>query len=492
MEGADDPVVRRLFDPAHYRTQIRRRRGDGLTHYLDVGWRRRLDPHLLFSTGFYLDENPDVAAAGVCPLVHFVRHGAAEGRDPHPLFDVRSYAASLGDTTVNPLVHFLDEGAQSRRSPHPWFDAASYLDAAPDVDAAGVNPLVHYLRFGWREGRRPHPDFDPAYYLAANVDVAALGIEPLTHYVRRGRREGRLPRPAYDLRFLLVELPAAAPTPTALVARSSRRHRPARRRPTPPSRPVIDRSWPDPLRGPRCQVLVAGVVLADRPNTAVDTFRRLAEARHHDVDQHWISISRGRRLPRPLRELPVVDRRDKLVPKYELLDGLLASVDLPAYDYVLLVDDDVVLPFGFLDVFLDAQSALGFALAQPARTATSSSAYPIVAQHPGLVARRTRFVEQGPVLSIHRSVLADVVPFDLRSPMGWGYENIWTARLEGRAALGIIDATPVDHSVRTTAGLYSIGLADQQRLALLASERHVATEDCMRVVQALPSWPDSR
>ena len=157
---------------------------------------------------------------------------------------------------------------------------------------------------------------------------------------------------------------------------------------------------------------------------------------------------------------------------------------------MLLVDDDVVLPFGFLDVFLDAQSSLRFALAQPARTATSSSAYPIVTQHPGLVGRQTRFVEQGPVLSIHRSVLADVVPFDLRSPMGWGYENIWTARLEGRAALGIIDATPVDHSVRETAGLYSFGLADQQRLALLATEPHVATEECMRVVAAFPSWPD--
>ena len=173
MEGADDPVVRRLFDPAHYRAQLRWPIRDGLAHYLERGWRRRLDPHPLFSTGFYLDENPDVAAAGVCPLVHFVRFGAAEGRDPHPLFDLAHVRRRTRRPRVNPLVHYLDHA--ERPSPHRWFDASAYLAAAPDVAAAGGNPFMHYLTFGWREGRRPHPDFDPAFYLATNVDVAARG-----------------------------------------------------------------------------------------------------------------------------------------------------------------------------------------------------------------------------------------------------------------------------------------------------------------------------
>ena len=134
------------------------------------------------------------------------------------------------------------------------------------------------------------------------------------------------------------------------------------------------------------------------------------------------------------------------------------------YDYVLLVDDDVDLAAGFLDVFLDAQSALRFGLAQPARTATSSSAYPIVAQHPGLVGRETRFVEQGPVLSIHRSVLADIVPFDLRSPMGWGYENIWTARLDGPGGARHHRRHPRrPQRAGRPPGCTRIGLADRQR-----------------------------
>ena len=378
-------------------------------------------------------------------------------------------------------MHYLDEGG--RRSPHPWFDADAY------VGAAGANPLVHYLTIGWREGRRPHPDFDPAYYLATNVDVAARGIEPLTHYVRRGRREGRLPRPAYDLRFLLDELPDPPPTAPAVAPRSSRRQRTGPPRRAEAVRPVIDPVWSLPPTGCRCRVLVTGVILADHPNTAVDTTRRLAEAQHHDVDQCWISVSKKGRGPRTLKGVPVVRERHELAPKFVLLNELLASVDLSAYDYLLLVDDDVVLPLGFLDSFLDAQSSLGFGLAQPARSATSSSVFPIVVQHPGLVARETMFVEQGPVLSIHRSVFADVIPFDLRSPMGWGYENVWAARLAGRSSLGIIDATPVDHSLRGTAGLYSTALAAGQRSALLEAEPHVETEACMRVLAAFPSWP---
>ena len=85
-------------------------RTNPLAHYLEYGAREGRDPHPLFSSSFYLESNPDVAAAGVNPLAHYLEWGAREGRDPHPQFD-------------SPL----------------------YLQSNPDVDAAGGNPLVHYL-----------------------------------------------------------------------------------------------------------------------------------------------------------------------------------------------------------------------------------------------------------------------------------------------------------------------------------------------------------
>ena len=41
----------------------------------------------LFDRDWYLAMNPDVAVAGADPWRHYLRHGAAEGRDPNPLFD---------------------------------------------------------------------------------------------------------------------------------------------------------------------------------------------------------------------------------------------------------------------------------------------------------------------------------------------------------------------------------------------------------------------
>ena len=45
----------------------------------------------LFDKEYYLARNPDVAAAGLDPIKHYVRSGAAEGRDPNRLFDSSAY-----------------------------------------------------------------------------------------------------------------------------------------------------------------------------------------------------------------------------------------------------------------------------------------------------------------------------------------------------------------------------------------------------------------
>jgi glycosyltransferase involved in cell wall biosynthesis len=76
----------------------------------------------LFDRNWYLRANADVASAGMDPVEHYIKYGAAEGRDPGPFFSTRGYLA-----------------------------------ANSDVDAAGVNPLFHYLQFGRLEGRKIQP-----------------------------------------------------------------------------------------------------------------------------------------------------------------------------------------------------------------------------------------------------------------------------------------------------------------------------------------------
>ena len=71
-----------------------------------------------FDAEYYRLQNPDVAEAGLDPVMHYLRFGAAEGRDPSPSFS-NDY----------------------------------YLRANPDVVETGINPLLHFVRYGAREGR---------------------------------------------------------------------------------------------------------------------------------------------------------------------------------------------------------------------------------------------------------------------------------------------------------------------------------------------------
>jgi hypothetical protein len=107
---------------------------------------------------FYLASNPDVAEAGVNPLLHYLESGRAEGRAPR-------HRAGAREQAVQALVG-------------PHLDVDYYLHSEPQLDRAGGDALTHFLEWGWREGRNPSPAFDVAFYLGAKPDVAAAGVNP--------------------------------------------------------------------------------------------------------------------------------------------------------------------------------------------------------------------------------------------------------------------------------------------------------------------------
>ena len=145
-----------------------------------------------------------------------------------------------------------------------------------------------------------------------------------------------------------------------------------------------------------------------------------------------------------------------------------------------------MLPEGFLDAYIALQTKLKFAICQPARTSNSYIDHPIVEQQQGVLARRTMFVEIGPVVSFHRSCYDLVLPFDLTSPMGWGYESVWSRQLAQRGQkMGIIDATPVDHSLRKPVANYSWAEANNQRKSLLLKRDHYPLDQCFRVLEVI-------
>jgi SAM-dependent methyltransferase len=147
-----------------------------------------------FDPTFYLDQYPDVAAAGLDPLVLYIEPGWREGRDPNAAFSTRAHLERQPDVSasgVNPLPHKIrrrgEESGEARvgaseiggrgeppveaAARHPEivysgaFDEAFYLLRYPDVAEAGIDPLTHFLTHGWREGRDPNPLFSTVSYL---------------------------------------------------------------------------------------------------------------------------------------------------------------------------------------------------------------------------------------------------------------------------------------------------------------------------------------
>jgi hypothetical protein len=153
-----------------------------------------------------------------------------------------------------------------------------------------------------------------------------------------------------------------------------------------------------------------------------------------------------------------------------------------------------VLPENFLDRYLESVAQYDFALAQPARTHESFgphmivdefSGHPFVEQLDGLVARQTRFVEIGPIFSVHRSAFELMFPFDEASPMGWGYDFVWPQVIANAGLkMGIIDAVPIAHSLRKTGFYYHHDKARAEMKEFLAHRPHLSPDEAFFIVES--------
>jgi hypothetical protein len=216
-------TIAAAFDADFYRTVYSDLAADvsPLWHYRMQGWQERRDPTPWFSTQAYLDDHPDLEAAGVEPFSHFLVHGAREGRVVRPS---RHAATFLGQRDWADTWRFESFGAKpasaaaspaAARAPSmpldeqaaavgPAFDAAFYLAINPDIAASSADPLQHFLITGWLEGRDPTPRFSVRDYLELHPDVAATGLNPFVHYVLAGEAEGRAAKNNLGFRYDLV------------------------------------------------------------------------------------------------------------------------------------------------------------------------------------------------------------------------------------------------------------------------------------------------
>jgi hypothetical protein len=233
------------------------------------------------------------------------------------------------------------------------------------------------------------------------------------------------------------------------------------------------------------RILALGVYLCDRKNTSPGVVQELRKSSVHNVTQRWARI--GIRKGAALVEAVTVMSSPAPIPKFKILNQMLKEVSMRDFDVLLVLDDDIVLPRGFIDAFIAAQQQCDFSLCQPARTHTSWIDHRMVEQEDGLMGRQTRFVEIGPVFSIRSDLFDTLLPFDERSPMGWGLDFVWPILVEGRGLkMGIIDAVPVDHSLRKPVQSYSFRQAVQEEAEFLSTCAHLSREQAFTTLRKYP------
>jgi hypothetical protein len=174
--------------------------------------------------------------------------------------------------------------------------------------------------------------------------------------------------------------------------------------------------------------------------------------------------------------------------KFENLNALMRAHPPDEHDWLLVVDDDVVLPRGFLDVFLFLAERFEFRLAQPAHRSRSHAAWAVTRRQAGNVARETAFVEIGPVTAFHRGTFDVLLPFpELR--IGWGLDAHWSALAREHGwHIGIIDATPVRHSLRPVGTSYQHQAAVEEARRFLVDRPHINALEAQRTLVEYRSW----
>ena len=230
-------------------------------------------------------------------------------------------------------------------------------------------------------------------------------------------------------------------------------------------------------------VLVAGIYLANQENGIEDIVAELNRSKKYHVVQKWIALHGD--APSPEVDSVTVLKLENPLPKFLLLNKILSAEKLYRYNYIILCDDDIHLGQDFLDNFLELQQKHDFALAQPARTHNSYIDHPFVEQFEGLKARRTRFIEIGPVVSIRKDAFPLLLPFDESSFMGWGYDFVWPYLIEKSGLrMGIIDATPIDHSMRKPVKNYDYDNANSSMQEYLSKNPHLTKAEAFRILES--------
>jgi hypothetical protein len=218
---------------------------------------------------------------------------------------------------------------------------------------------------------------------------------------------------------------------------------------------------------PKRRVLVLGVERLERRELAAAMRSELSRSRH---------------------EVELYFRAPEGLGKFENLNLLLAEHPPDGQDWLLVVDDDVLLPRGFLDRMLFLAERFSLDLAQPAHRLRSHAAWEVTRRRAGCVAHETRFVEIGPINAFARSTFSRLLPFPPLS-MGWGLDLHWGALAREHGwRCGVLDALAINHLAAPAASSYSREEALSEARAFLAAHPYITASEAQQTLAVHPRW----
>jgi O-antigen biosynthesis protein len=131
--------------------------------YLSLPVAARPEVSWFFDSTYHLQKHKDIQAAGVDPLIHFMRWGVSELRSPHPLIDLRHIRetdpALLPEKPTIEALHALL--CHDLIDPSRLFSLDHYRTQLDDTADTSFGLLRHFVQFGLLAGLRPHPSLDP-------------------------------------------------------------------------------------------------------------------------------------------------------------------------------------------------------------------------------------------------------------------------------------------------------------------------------------------
>jgi GT2 family glycosyltransferase len=221
------------------------------------------------------------------------------------------------------------------------------------------------------------------------------------------------------------------------------------------------RTWP------RRRVLALAVQRDDVPNVLAAARAELLSSRHEVRFESSPVAGRG---------------------KFENLDLLLERIPIDGFDWLLVIDDDVALPHGFLDEFVFLAERFDLAMAQPAHRWRSHAAWNVTRRRPFSLVRETAFVEIGPLCALRSQTFETLLPFPPLQ-FGWGLDAHWSAVAWSRGwRQGVIDATPIQHGLRRIASSYDPVDAVDEGREFLSDRPYTPAAQANRTLVTHRSW----